>query len=209
MRAAFSYYIHRPSTAAAVRLRQHFRLAASVSASLGWKDDPRPSNRSFFSPLFRAPLTFVQAHRGLCSSRSECSSMGGALPAMAECSCADPPPQAAEAPKGQPWPSGGRHSFRHATLAATRSRPGRPGWGFSVGPSLESRPPVESWRPRAETAAIQAHRWQGKSRCKIAAWPGRWLPRGFGLLAFAGWGPRLLPGPPGSPGTGRGRGGPG
>lgn len=84
MRAAFSYYIHRPSTAAAVRLRQHFRLAASVSASLGWKEDPRPSNRSFFSPLFRAPLTFVQAHRGLCSSRSECSSMGGALPAMAE-----------------------------------------------------------------------------------------------------------------------------
>lgn len=123
MRAAFSYYIHRPSTAAAVSLRQHFRLAACgrrVSASLGWKEDPRPSNRSFFSPLFRAPFTFVQAHRGLCSSRSECSSMGGPLPAMAECSRADPPPQAAEAPKGQPWPSGGRHSFRHTTGDARR-----------------------------------------------------------------------------------------
>lgn len=44
---------------------------------------------------------------------------GGPLPVMAECSCADPPPQAAEALKGQSWPSGGGHSFRHATLADT------------------------------------------------------------------------------------------
>lgn len=37
-----------------------------------------------------------------------------------------------------------------------------------------------------EAAAMQAHRWQGKSRCGMAAWPGRWLPRGRGLLASAG-----------------------
>ena len=46
------------------------------------------------------------------------------------------------------------------------------------------------WREGAggvgEAAAMQAHRWQGKSRCGMATWPSRWLPRGRGLLASAG-----------------------
>nr|AAS66218.1 LRRGT00127 [Rattus norvegicus] len=40
-----------------VSLRQRFRLATGdcrVPASLGWKEDPRPNNRSFLSPLFGA-----------------------------------------------------------------------------------------------------------------------------------------------------------
>lgn len=68
---------------------------------------------------------------------------GGPLPVKAECSCADPPPQAAEALKGQSWPSGGRHSFRHATLADSWRCPRRPRWGFSMGPALESRGTVD------------------------------------------------------------------
>jgi hypothetical protein len=41
------------------------------------------------------------------------------------------------------------------------SRPRRPGWGFSIGPTLESRGPVELWMPLPS----RHNRWQEKSRC--------------------------------------------
>lgn len=87
------------------------------------------------SPRSRAVETSVHP-----SPRAQ---QGGALPVMAECSCADPPPQAVEALEGQSWPSGGRHSFRHATLADSWRCLRRPGWGFSMGPALESKGPVD------------------------------------------------------------------
>lgn len=134
MRAAFSYYIHRPSTAAGKSSPAfpigHRRLSRP---GFSWME-VRPAAQQSIVPLaaIRGPLTFVQSYRGLCSSSFERSFRVGPLPGMAECSCADPPPQAAEAPKGQPWLSGGRHSSRHAMLAATRRCPRRPSWGFSV-----------------------------------------------------------------------------
>lgn len=134
MRAAFSYYIHRPSRAAGKSSPAfpigHRRLSRP---GFSWMEG-RPAAQQSIVPLaaIPGPLTFVQSHRGLCSSRSECSFRVGPLPGMAEGSCADPPPPAAEAPKGRPWLSGGRYSSRHATLAATRRCPRRPSWGFSV-----------------------------------------------------------------------------
>lgn len=164
MRAAFSYYIHRPSRAAGKSSPAfpigHRRLSRPGFSWMEGRPAAQQIDRS--SRRYSGPLTFVQSHRGLCSSRSECSFRVGPLPGMAECSCADPPPPAAEAPKGRPWLSGGRHSSRHATLAATRRCPRRPSWGFSV-----ARP----WRVGAGevvAAAIQAHRWQ-KSSCRITA----------------------------------------
>lgn len=217
MRAAFSYYIHRPSPATAFPMGR-VRLSRLGSSRVEGRP-ARPSDRSFLSPRFGAPLTFVQAHRGFCSSRSACSATGGPSrpllarpgPAMAERSCSDPPPpQAAEAPKAQPRPSGGRRSFRHATLAATFEASSKAWLGLLRGPDPGERG-ERGAGGAVEAAAIRAHRWQGKSRRGMAAWPGRWLPRGRGLLASAGEGPRLLPGPPppGSPGAGRGREGPG
>ena len=46
---------------------------------------------------------------------------------------------------------------------------------------------------------MQAHYWQGKSHCRMAVWPSRWLPRRRGLLAST-----LLLGPLGSPSVGQG-----
>lgn len=110
----------------------------------------------------RGPLTFVQAHRGLGSSRSACSATGGPsrpIAVRAECSCSDPPPQAADAPKAQPRPLDGRRSFRHATLTATFETSSKAWLGLLRGPD-----PGESGAGGVgEAAAMQAHRLQGKS----------------------------------------------
>ena len=148
MRAAFSYYIHRPSTATAFpngRLRLS-RLGFS-------RVEGRPAAQESIVPLavIRGPAhlrpgpsrpRFIQ----VCvlghgwASRPEPA-------AMAECSCSDPPPQAAEAPKAQPWPSGGCHSSRHATLAATFEASSKAWLGLLGGPGPGERAPVESGRP--------------------------------------------------------------
>lgn len=182
MRAAFSYYIHRPSTAAGKSSPAfpigHRRLSRP---GFSWMEG-RPAAQQSIVPLaaIRGPLTFfVQSHRGLCSSSSERSFRVGPLPGMAECSCADPPPQAAEAPKGQPWLSGGRHSSRHAMLAATRRCPRRPSWGFSV-----ARPWTVGGRWSSGGRAQRlppSRRIAGKSPCRIAAWPSGGCRKGSGF----------------------------
>lgn len=179
LRAAFSYYIHGPSTAAD-RSSPAFPTGR-IPASLGWKGDPRPGHRSFLPPLSGAPLTFVRTVEGSVCPGLRAHSRGGPLPAMTQCfwcSCADRPPQAAEAPKGQPWPS-------VAAILYAVPRPPPPG-DVLEGLAWASR--WARWNPggRAKAAAIEALQWRRKGRRRIAARPGHWLLRGFELLASAG-----------------------
>lgn len=208
MRAAFSYYIQ--------GLLGGGEIFASVS------DWPLAMSRPVFSRVEGGPrgptIDRSSRYAGLGSPPSRAveasvhpsprAQQGGPLPEMAECSCADAPPQAAEALKGQPWPSGGRHSFRHATLAHTWRCPRRPGWGFSTGPAPESG---GRWM---EEAVLRGRRHRGP----WLAGEGSLQDRGSAGSAAAGRarasGVRRMEtkaalGPPGSPGAGRRPWGPG
>ena len=182
MRAAFSYYIHRTSTATAFpngRLRLS-RLGFS-------RVEGRPAAQESIGPLavIRGP-----AHLRPGPSRPRFIQVcvlghGRAsrpVPAMAECSCSDLPLQAAEALKAQSWPSGGRHSSHHTTLAATFETSSKAWLGILHG----LRPGEQGAGGFREATAMQAHLWQCKSCCGMAVWPNWWLPGGRGLLVSTG-----------------------
>lgn len=178
MRAAFSYYIHRPSTATA------FPIGRVRLSRLGFSlVEGRPAAQGSIVPLavIRGLLTFVQAHRGLGSSRSACSATGGPpVPCRRwQSVLAQTRRRSPEGPAlAFRWPPffPPRHARRHfrGVLEGLAGAPRGPGPGEQGAGGV------------GEAAAMQAHRWQGKSRCGMAAWPGRWLPRGRGLLASAG-----------------------
>lgn len=203
MRAAFPYYIQgllRPR----VRLRQPFRLAASdVTSRL------LSGGRRTRAPTIRRSsgcYAFLQDRGDLCRSRSKGSTTGRVPRSEGRVLCADPPPQAAEAPKSQPWPSGGHHSSRHATPARRLQGgvlEGRLGASAWPGPGEQGSGGVEE-------AARRGRRHRGASLAEEESLSGRGSAGpaplgGLGLLGSAGRRPELPPGPPGSPGAGRRR----
>lgn len=209
MRAAFSYYVQ-GLLRRRVNLRQRCRRPHAMSRPgfSGWEEGPTIDRSS--GRYAGAPLTFLQGRRGLCASRSGGARQpGGLLPAMAQCSCADPPPPAAEAPKGQARPSGGCHSSRRATPAGGWRSPRRSGWGFSK---------ARSWRAGARwSRGGRAQRSPpsrrfvggGKGSCRVA------VGRAGGCCQGSGsWGPRdgdrgCSRAPRAHPAQAGGRGGPG
>lgn len=172
----------------------------SRSGFFRWKETPRPQDRTFLRPLCGARLTFLQDRRGLIHPGPRARQSGGSLPAMAEGSCADPPPQAAEAPKGQPWPSGG-------PILSAMPRPPTPG------EVMEDLPGASLWaRPwRAGVRWGQGGRARGSPPSRRFAGGGR-VAVGSRLGRAGARAPRVrrtqteaAPGPPGSPGAGRRR----
>lgn len=83
MRAAFSYYTHGPSMAAASKSSPAFPAGCRQFSCLcfSWVEGrpTQPNSSSFFLPLCGSLLTFIQAHQDRCSSRFEGSSEGSSM----------------------------------------------------------------------------------------------------------------------------------
>lgn len=121
-----------------VNLRQLFQLAAChvISRLLS-------CGRKSRTPIINPSSLHYEGHSSPSSRTMETSVVPGlralqpgcSLPAMARCSCTDPPPQAIEDLRGQPWPSFCHYSFCHATPANIGGMSSKAWLGLHHGPS--------------------------------------------------------------------------
>lgn len=149
-----------------VNLRQLFQLAAChvISRLLS-------CGRKSRTPIINPSSLHYEGHSSPSSRTMETSVVPGlralqpgcSLPAMARCSCTDPPPQAIE-----DW--GANLGLLFATILSAMPRlptlggcPRSHGLGFTMGPALESKGPMISRMPHAELL------WENKSPCWITA----------------------------------------